>query len=223
MPMLALQPAIVHVLLIKLIVSLLAIKIQFAFLVVVATSLNVKIPNVHVMASAMMVVHAVMKPVIAQTIQNQVKISKFSFSNHQRRMPAIPNKSDSAGLSLVKAVNLENTLSVMLLSKFLLPWTKSEEECAISLWTEKCTLLEAATQVILKLLNRTVFNRFLLDHPSNIPFRRRNYRVDKTEVVQLPDIPFEMQSGRCINYDGESVMFTASWNKERISKFEIQL
>lgn len=51
------------------------------------------------------------------------------------------------------------------------------------------------------------------DHPSNIPFRKRNYRVDKTEVVQLPDIPFEMQSGRCINYDGESVMFTAAWNK----------
>ena len=121
MPMLALQPAIVHVLLIKLIVSLLAIKIQFAFLVVVATSLNVKIPNVHVMASAMMVVHAVMKPVIAQTIQNQVKISKFSSFNHQRKMPVAHNKSDSAGLSLVKAVNLENTLSVMLLSKFLLP------------------------------------------------------------------------------------------------------
>ena len=121
MPMLVLQPAIVHVLLIKRIVSLLVIKMQLAFLVAVATSLNVKIPNVHAMASAMMVVHAVMKPVIAQTIQNLVKISKFSSSNHQRRMPATHNKSDSAGLSLVKAVSLENTLSVMLLSKFLLP------------------------------------------------------------------------------------------------------
>ena len=121
MPMLALQPVIVHVLLIKRIVSLLAIKIQFAFLVVVATSLNVKIPNVHVMASAMMVVHAVMKPVIAQTIQNQVKISKFSSFNHQRRMPATHNKSDSAGPLSVKAKNLENMLFVMQLLKSLLP------------------------------------------------------------------------------------------------------
>ena len=32
-----------------------------------------------------------------------------------------------------------------------------------------------------------------------------------------------MQSGRCINYDGESVLFTAAWNKERISKSEITL
>ena len=105
MPMLALQPVIVHVLLIKRTVSLLAIKTQLAFLVAVATSLNVKIPNAHVMASAMMVVPAVMKPVIAQTTQNQVKISKFSSSNHQKKMPATHNKSDSAGLSLVKAVN----------------------------------------------------------------------------------------------------------------------
>ena len=105
MPMLALQPVIVHVLLIKRTVSLLAIKTQLAFLVAVATSLNVKIPNVHVMANVMTAVHAVMKPVIAQTTQNQVKISKFSSSNHQKKMPATHNKSDSAGLSLVKAVN----------------------------------------------------------------------------------------------------------------------
>ena len=61
-------------------------------------------------------------------------------------------------------------------------------------------------------------NKIILDHPSNIPYRTRNYRIGKTEVEQLPDIPFEMQSGRCLNYDGESVIFTASWNKEIISK-----
>jgi len=121
MPMLVLQLAIVHVQLIKPIASLLAIKIQFAFLIAVVLLLNVKIPSAHVMASAMMDVHAVMKPVIAQTIQNQVKISKFLSFNHQRRMPATHNKSDSAGPLSVKAVNLENTLSVMLLSKSLLP------------------------------------------------------------------------------------------------------
>ena len=98
MPTLVLQPVTVHVLLTKRIVLLLAIKIQFAFLLAVAILLNVKIPNVLVMASAMMDVHAVMKPVIAQTTQNQVKISKFSSFNHQRKMPVAHNKSDSAGL-----------------------------------------------------------------------------------------------------------------------------
>ena len=53
---------------------------------------------------------------------------------------------------------------------------------------------------------------------DNIPYRFRNYRIGKTEIEQLSDLTFEMQSGRCINYDGESVLFTASWNKERISE-----
>ena len=95
--MLVLKLVIAFVLLHKLSASLLAIKIQFAFLLAVAILLNVKIPNVLVMASAMMDVHAVMKPVIAQTTQNQVKISKFSSFNHQRRMLVAHNKSDSAG------------------------------------------------------------------------------------------------------------------------------
>ena len=56
---------------------------------------------------------------------------------------------------------------------------------------------------------------------DNIPYRFRNYRIGKTEIEQLSDLTFEMQSGRCINYDGESVLFTASWNKERISDFGV--
>ena len=64
MQMLELKLAIAFVLLHKLSASLLAIKTQFAFLVVVVMQLNVKIPLVLVTANVMMDVHAVTKQVI---------------------------------------------------------------------------------------------------------------------------------------------------------------
>ena len=31
--------------------------------------------------------------------------------------------------------------------------------------------------------------------------------------IQLPNLPFQLQQGRCANYDGDHVMFTAGYNK----------
>ena len=64
MQMLELKLAIALVLLHKVSASLHAIKIQFAFLVVVVMQLNAKIPLAPVMANVMMDVHAVTKQVI---------------------------------------------------------------------------------------------------------------------------------------------------------------
>ena len=64
MQMLELKLAIALVLLHNLSASLHAIKIQFAFLVVVVMQLNAKIPLAPVMANVMMDVHAVTKQLI---------------------------------------------------------------------------------------------------------------------------------------------------------------
>lgn len=43
----------------------------------------------------------------------------------------------------------------------------------------------------------------------------RQYKVVGNEITQLPDLNFGFKGGRCLNYDGENVLFIGDFNNDR--------